>query len=318
MVVGCSDGDDRVGDPAAIDAGSGGAGGSGCVGSDCDGGDGGAGGNVGGQGGDMGGSGGSFSCEAPTVVAGCNACIRTNCLDSCEACEHASACVSLMACLVACGVSGACATSCAQDHADGVDPYVDYAGCFNSECGLPCNGGDGAGGSGGSAGAGGGGGTGGAPGVDVVAACDVKVGGATGNEPDGIIPVCCALAATEKVLAMDLVSMLNNHRVSNGRVPLVYDDALEAAMHGHCLHAALHPLDGHIAPEADVASPFVRAPLCGTSAHAENLATVGADPSAAMSAWKGSPADNANMLNVAFSRVGAGYFGGTWGLLFGQ
>lgn len=141
---------------------------------------------------------------------------------------------------------------------------------------------------------------------------------ASGNEPGGAIPVCCAPTPSEKATIDEVFVLLNEHRQNNGVAPLVYDDKLEAAIQGHCLHMTLHPFFDHMAPESAVSSPWTRASLCGTSANGENIAQGQSSPSAVMTSWKNSPGHNANMLNGSFHRVGIGYHQGTWGQIFGQ
>lgn len=139
----------------------------------------------------------------------------------------------------------------------------------------------------------------------------------TGNEPGGVIPVCCVPSSTEKSGIDQVFTLLNQHRLANGKSALAYDTKLEAAIEGHAHHMALHSFWGHDAPESAVSSPWVRASLCGTSANGENLGNGYGSPASVMDGWKNSPGHNANMLGD-FSRVGIGKYNTYWGQLFGN
>ena len=143
--------------------------------------------------------------------------------------------------------------------------------------------------------------------------------GGTGNEPDGVIPVCCVPSTAEKALIMEAFDLLNQHRASKGIAALTYDEKLEAAIEGHCHHMAAHDFFDHNAPESSVSSPWTRAAACGTSASGENIAAGQGTADGVMQSWINSPGHNANMLNSGFTRVGIGYFeGGSWGTYWGQ
>ncbi|MBI5535884.1 MAG: CAP domain-containing protein [Deltaproteobacteria bacterium] len=143
--------------------------------------------------------------------------------------------------------------------------------------------------------------------------------GGTGNEPGGVIPVCCVPSTQEKQFITEVFNLLNQHRANNGVGPLSYDNNLEAAIEGHCHHMAAHDFFSHTAPEGAVSSPWDRAALCGTSASGENIAVGQGSPAEVMDSWKNSPGHNANMLNGGFSRVGIGFYaGGSWGTYWGQ
>jgi uncharacterized protein YkwD len=152
---------------------------------------------------------------------------------------------------------------------------------------------------------------------------ETTLSGATGDEPQGLIPVCCAPSASEKAEIAEVFRLLNEHRRANGLPDLAYDDSLEAAIEGHCHHMAIHDFFDHYAPEPAVGDPWVRAQLCGSSANGENIAAGQGSAAAVMDAWKNSSGHNANMLSRSFTRVGIGlYVGGPyrlyWGQLFGQ
>jgi hypothetical protein len=113
------------------------------------------------------------------------------------------------------------------------------------------SGGTGGAGTGGSGAGTGGSGTGGG-GLD---GCRTTLTGATGSEPNGIIPVCCTPSATEKAAINEVFRLLNEHRQANGVGALSYDPLLEEAIQGHCTGtvgrgvrnagtALWHPRDG--------------------------------------------------------------------------
>jgi uncharacterized protein YkwD len=141
--------------------------------------------------------------------------------------------------------------------------------------------------------------------------------GATGSEPGGLIPVCCAPSAEEAAAHQEVFRLLNAHRQANGKAALTYDATLESAILAHCHHMATHDFLEHDAPEAAVTSPWERAKLCGTNANAENIAWGQSSPQAVMTSWKNSAGHNANMLGD-YKRVGVGRFRGAQGLYWGQ
>ncbi len=152
------------------------------------------------------------------------------------------------------------------------------------------------------------------------AECSLMRDGATGDEPNGEIPVCCAPSVTESTVIEEVFNLLNAHRMDNGVDPLEYDTELEAAIQGHCLHMSQHTFFDHEAEEDGVVLPWDRAKLCGTSANGENIAQGQRSAAAVMEAWTESQGHNENMLNPRFTRVGIGYVadGRYWGQIFGQ
>jgi uncharacterized protein YkwD len=148
--------------------------------------------------------------------------------------------------------------------------------------------------------------------------CTKAFTGGSGAEPGGIIPVCCIPTTTQKAEAMAVFNLLNQYRQQMGRSVLTYDVKLEASIQGHCEHMARHDFFDHVAPETSVKDPFVRAPLCGTPANAENIAWNQQTPAAVMTAWKNSPGHNTNMLQTSWKRVGVGRAGAYWGQVFAQ
>jgi uncharacterized protein YkwD len=150
------------------------------------------------------------------------------------------------------------------------------------------------------------------------ASCSLTRAGATGGEPGGMIPVCCAPSAAEKAQIDEVFRLLNEHRMANGRAPLMYDPRLEAAIQGHCMHMATHPFFSHTAPEATVAQFTSRATACGASASGENIAAGQPTPQSVMTSWINSPGHNMNMLSTSYRRVGIGRSGRYWGQIFGR
>jgi uncharacterized protein YkwD len=150
--------------------------------------------------------------------------------------------------------------------------------------------------------------------------CSLMLDGATGNEPNGQIPVCCTPDSSEKSSIDEVFSLLNAHRAANGLSALAYDALLEATIQGHCIHMSQHSFFDHTAPESAVNLPWPRATLCGTSANAENIAQGYNSASAVMTGWTNSSGHNANMLTTGSTRVGVGYeaTGKYWGQIFGR
>jgi uncharacterized protein YkwD len=150
--------------------------------------------------------------------------------------------------------------------------------------------------------------------------CSLMLDGATGNEPNGQIPVCCTADSSEKAYADEVFSLLNAHRAANGRSALARDDLLEAAIQGHCQHMSVHTFFAHEGPEAAVNLPWPRAVLCGTTANAENIAMGQRSPTEVMTGWTESSGHNTNMLSTNSTRVGIGYetTGRYWGQIFGR
>jgi hypothetical protein len=279
---------------------------------------GGTGGATGGTGGDTGGAGGAPACSIQSPDPACNGCITGACLTQCNTCANSQACVSLLQCLINCTTS-TCQNNCANQYPSGIDDFMSFlgvGGCVDTQCATPCGGG-GTGGTGGSTG-GSGGGTGGSGGTIDGHACSVTDPSGSGSEPSGIIPVCCSPTSSEKALIDEVFVLLNEHRGANGIGPLSYDNALESAIQGHCIHMSIHSFFSHTAPESAVSSPWTRASMCGTSANAENIAMGQSSPEDVMQSWLNSPGHSANMLNGDLHRVGIGYADGYWGQIVGN
>ena len=147
--------------------------------------------------------------------------------------------------------------------------------------------------------------------------CWLTLSGATGDEPDGQIPVCCTPTEAEKSDIDEAFAALNAYRAEQGRDRYEYDTDLEAAIQGHCLHMIQHDFFDHGAPESDVADPWDRAELCGTSASGENLAqsSRGMTGAEVIDYWKESTGHNEMMVSARYERVGIGKCNGYWGLI---
>jgi hypothetical protein len=189
-------------------------------------------------------------------------------------------------------------------------------GAAGSTGGAPAS----AGGRGGAAAGTGGAGTGGKPGTGGTggsAAAMIEGCSKTAQGSRGAIPACCTPTAAEREMVMGVFTLLNQHRMANGKAALKLDPKLEEAMQGHCRHMAARNFFSHTAPESAVASVGQRATLCGSTASGENIAYNQRTPAAVMSSWTNSPGHNANMLGN-YTRVGIGYHMGRWGQIFGR
>lgn len=156
------------------------------------------------------------------------------------------------------------------------------------------------------------------PAPPAIAGCTVTRPGATGNEKDGVIPVCCTPNAEDKAFVDEVFRLLNQHRMDNGRAPLAFDEGLARTIQGHCRHMAEHSFFDHEAPEPAVAEFTTRAKLCGTTASGENIAFNQATPAAVIRTWINSAGHNENMLSASYKRVGIGHFQRRWGQIFGR
>lgn len=196
------------------------------------------------------------------------------------------------------------------------------AACSHPSCAMPTAGAGGTSGTANDAGSGstasgGVAGSAGTPG-DVPSECAITRPSASGDEPNGVIPVCCTPSSEQRVQIQQVFELLNEHRADNGVAPLTYDLELEAAIQGHCQHMSGHTFFSHDAPESSVRSAWTRAALCGTEAAGENIAAGQRTPADVMDDWKNSSGHNENMLNRSFARVGIGLHGRNWGQLFGR
>jgi DNA-binding IclR family transcriptional regulator len=148
-------------------------------------------------------------------------------------------------------------------------------------------------------------------------ACTLTDPNGTGDEPGGIIPVCCAPSSSEQDDALELFTRLNAHRTANGKPPLTYDEDLEATIQAHLLHQSLHPFASWTAPESVVETLGDRAALCGTSTSGGVFVMNVSSASAAMTQWKSNSAYNDMLLSTSHTRVGGGRYQTQWALQFG-
>jgi len=139
----------------------------------------------------------------------------------------------------------------------------------------------------------------------------------TGDEPNGIIPVCCIPSVAEKQELLELFTLLNEHRAANSVPELTYDLDLEATIQAHLIHQVLHPFTGWTAPESVVSSSPARAALCGTSTTGGVSGTNYPTAASAMNGWKVIPDLNDNMLDTKHHRAGAARYANGWALQFG-
>lgn len=83
------------------------------------------------------------SCELPNASANCRQCVETSCAAECGRCRGDPACVAVLGCLRDCAGDSECLASCADEHPDGVAPflelYADYS-CGFTTCKLACTG----------------------------------------------------------------------------------------------------------------------------------------------------------------------------------
>lgn len=172
------------------------------------------------------------------------------------------------------------------------------------------------GGSAGTAGLGGTGGTGGSTIVDGHD-CSVVDPNGTGDELNGIIPVCCIPSVAEKQDLLELFALLNEHRAANSVPELTYDLDLEATIQAHLIHQVLHPFDGWTAPESVVVDSSARAALCGTATTGGVSGTNHPTAASAMDSWKTNATINDNMLDTKHHRAGAARYANRWAVEFG-
>ena len=88
----------------------------------------------------------------------------------------------------------------------------------------------------------------------------------------GEYPVCCTPTADEKARVDEVLNLLNNYRMTQGRSALAHDPKLELAMQGHCRHMVERNFFDHKAPEGPVRNFYDRSQLCGASSDGENIA----------------------------------------------
>lgn len=111
----------------------------------------------------------------------------------------------------------------------------------------------------------------------------------------------------------EVVSLVNAHRASLSRAPLVHDPVMRACARGHSRHMTqpIHDFFAHDNPEGE--SPFQRMTANGIaySSAGENIAAGYSTPAAVMAAWLSSPGHRANIESASYGRIGVGYAPGT-------
>ena len=112
-----------------------------------------------------------------------------------------------------------------------------------------------------------------------------------------------------------LLALVNQERAKVGAGPLTLDPKLVQAAQGHSDDMAKRGYFGHDTPEGK--KFYQRAGEAGTFAGAENIAGGQRTPEGALAAWLNSPGPRKNLLNPAWTRMGAGVEGGRWTQMFG-
>lgn len=112
-----------------------------------------------------------------------------------------------------------------------------------------------------------------------------------------------------------LLELVNKERAKVGAGPLTLDPKLNTAAQAHSADMAKRGFFSHDTPEGK--KFFQRAGEAGTNAFAENIAGGQATPEGALEAWLKSPGHRKNLLNPAFTRMGAGMEEGRWTQMFG-
>ncbi len=155
------------------------------------------------------------------------------------------------------------------------------------------------------------GGGGGAP----PGACWLTLSGATGEEPDGMIPICCSPTAEERELRETLLEALNDYRAEAGLAALEGDPAIQAAAQGYARHMDEHPFFDSSAPEPEVGTVWQAAGLCGAHVTAANLAVNVGGALDVLDTWIATPGTEQWLVHPDFTRVGLGTRGYQWCLL---
>ncbi len=112
-----------------------------------------------------------------------------------------------------------------------------------------------------------------------------------------------------------LLELVNKARAKAGAGPLTLDPKLNDVAQAHSVDMTKRGFFGHDTPEGK--KFYQRAGEAGTFAGAENIAGGQATPEGALEAWLNSPGHRTNLLNPAFTRMGAGVEGGRWTQMFG-
>lgn len=145
--------------------------------------------------------------------------------------------------------------------------------------------------------------------------CWLSLPGATGEEPDELIPVCCIPTATEGERRDEFLEALNQYRADEGLSPLSADAALQAAAQGFGRHMDEHPFFDSTAPESVVGTVWEVATRCGAHVTAANLAVNEGGPLDVLDTWVQAGGTNQWLVHPDFTRVGLGTHGYTWCLM---
>ncbi len=111
---------------------------------------------------------------------------------------------------------------------------------------------------------------------------------------------------------------MNRYRMLIGLPPCVIDPRLCKAARDHSKDMVQKDFFSHTSPVPGKKSPWIRAKLQGTTAHAENIYSGNKNGKAANRSWWYSPGHHRNMLNPGSRRVGMGVHGKKWTQMFGN
>jgi hypothetical protein len=111
---------------------------------------------------------------------------------------------------------------------------------------------------------------------------------------------------------------MNRYRMLIGLSPCGIDPKLCKAARDHSKDMVQKDFFSHASPVPGKKSPWIRAKLQGTTAHAENIYSGNKNGKAANKSWWYSPGHHRNMLNPGSRRVGMGVHGKKWTQMFGN
>jgi len=125
-----------------------------------------------------------------------------------------------------------------------------------------------------------------------------------------VLAGCGATSHDPDQLELVLFTMVNNYRAENGVAELKWAEDMSDAAYRHCQDMINRDFFDHTNPEGlDVAGRLDNLGIAWISL-GENIArttTSTEEPAkAALNAWKGSPAHQANMVNATFKESGVG------------
>ena len=125
------------------------------------------------------------------------------------------------------------------------------------------------------------------------------------------LPAVAGAAVSYSAEELAFLSLINQHRQTNGLGTLMLSDVLSDSSDKHNLDMGHHDFFGHITQGSDYfavgSSPWDRMADCGydhNTAMGENIAVGQASAEAVFQLWKNSPGHNANMLNASFKVIG--------------